>query len=266
MCAQQVGVSTNSYLSPFLFHFYDHKSALTKGEKHYYVEALQRVQEQLAQGRTLDEAAPELDSLNQMGQQLQPVERGYSLSTAGPMRVSPVGENSRQGESSRPGGFRSPSPERPSPRPPSSTKAFASRAEAIADTQYRVGARRGDDVSWYQEEAGATSGSGSSGEGTPSGDSASTTPALNPSTGQGEGSCRSTDSCYPGSNGQLTECHLDTREYIGTVANGVPTSDGGTIIWYRCTPHRLRAVYEERGPRRQLGPDVKGRPRDGGLG
>ncbi len=75
-CAQQVGVSTNSYLSPFLFHFYDHKSALTKGEKHYYVEALQRVQEQLAQGRTLDEAAPELDSLNQMGQQLQPVERG----------------------------------------------------------------------------------------------------------------------------------------------------------------------------------------------
>jgi hypothetical protein len=109
ICAQQVGVSPNSYLSPFLFHFYDHKSVLTKGEKHYYVEALERVQEQLAQGRTLDETAPELDSLNQMGQQLQPVERGYSLGTAGPVRVDPPCESSRQGE------FRSTSPERPSP-------------------------------------------------------------------------------------------------------------------------------------------------------
>ncbi len=75
------------------------------------MEALERVQEQLAQGRTLDEAAPELDSLNQMGQQLQPVERGYSLSTAGPSMAGQQGESSRQGESRRP------SPERPSPRP-----------------------------------------------------------------------------------------------------------------------------------------------------
>jgi hypothetical protein len=72
--AQQVGISPQSYLSPFLFHFYDQNNALTRNEKTLYMAAMANVQEQLAQGKTLDPAALELDHLNQTELPLQLVD------------------------------------------------------------------------------------------------------------------------------------------------------------------------------------------------
>jgi hypothetical protein len=43
--AQQVGVSPQSYLSPFLFHFYDQNNTLTRNEKADYMAAMANVQE-----------------------------------------------------------------------------------------------------------------------------------------------------------------------------------------------------------------------------
>jgi hypothetical protein len=43
--AQQVGISPQSYLSPFLFHFYDQNNALTRNEKVHYMAAMANVQE-----------------------------------------------------------------------------------------------------------------------------------------------------------------------------------------------------------------------------
>jgi hypothetical protein len=80
----QVGISSTSCLSPFLFHFYDHCNALTRQEKEKYRLALANMQEQLAQGKTLDPNAPELNHVNQSELPLQPVERGYTIGTAGP--------------------------------------------------------------------------------------------------------------------------------------------------------------------------------------
>jgi hypothetical protein len=102
--AHQVGVSPQSYLSPCLFHFYNQNNALTWNEKADYMAAMANVQEQLAQGKTLDPAAPELDHLNQTELPLQLVDRGYMIGTRGPsaqrMKYQPSGEGtSRQGGS-----------------------------------------------------------------------------------------------------------------------------------------------------------------------
>jgi hypothetical protein len=103
--AQQVGISPQSYLSPFLFHFYDQNNALTWNEKAHYMAAMANVQEQLAQGKTLDLAAPELDHLNQTELPLQPVDQGYTVGTCGPlaqqMKYQPSGEGTSRQEGSR---------------------------------------------------------------------------------------------------------------------------------------------------------------------
>jgi hypothetical protein len=62
--AQQVGILSTSYLSPFLFHFYDYCNALTRREKEKYTLAVANIQEQLAQGKTLDPNAPGLNHVN----------------------------------------------------------------------------------------------------------------------------------------------------------------------------------------------------------
>jgi hypothetical protein len=98
--ALQVGILSTSYLSPFLFHFYDHCNALTRREKEEYTLAVANVQEQLAQGKTLDPNTPKLDHINQLELPLQPVEQGYMIGTVVPqhqVRGWPSGEGtSRQ--------------------------------------------------------------------------------------------------------------------------------------------------------------------------
>jgi hypothetical protein len=66
--------------------------------------AMANVQEQLAQGKTLDPAAPELDHLNQTELPLQPVDQGYTVGTCGPsaqrMKYQPSGEGTSRQEGS----------------------------------------------------------------------------------------------------------------------------------------------------------------------
>jgi hypothetical protein len=52
-------------MSPFLFHYYDCYNALTQSDRQVYRLALSNVQEKLAQGKTLDPNALELDHVNQ---------------------------------------------------------------------------------------------------------------------------------------------------------------------------------------------------------
>jgi hypothetical protein len=77
--AMQVRILSTLYLPPFLFHYNNHYSALTKLEKDQYTQALTAVQELLAQGKTLDPKALELDLVNQSELPLQPVQRGYTI-------------------------------------------------------------------------------------------------------------------------------------------------------------------------------------------
>jgi hypothetical protein len=74
---------------------------LTRNEKADYMAAMANVQEQLAQGKTLDPAAPELNHLNQMELPLQPVDRGFTISTRGPsaqqMKYQPNGVPAQRG-------------------------------------------------------------------------------------------------------------------------------------------------------------------------
>jgi hypothetical protein len=69
-----------------------------------YTLALVNVQEQWAQGKTLDPNAPELDHVNQSELLLQPVKRGYTIGTGGPQRQAWTtygGEGSSQQKGSR---------------------------------------------------------------------------------------------------------------------------------------------------------------------
>jgi hypothetical protein len=117
--ALQVGFSSTLYMSPFLFHFYDCYNALTKQEKEVKEEqekeALANVQEQLAQGKTLDPNTPELDHVNQCEIPLQPVERGYTIGTGGPQQQARTGYTGEG--SSQQGGSRQLTPEHRSPSP-----------------------------------------------------------------------------------------------------------------------------------------------------
>jgi hypothetical protein len=79
---------------------------LTRQEKEdLYTLAVANVQEQLAQGKTLDPNAPKFDHVNQSELSLQPVEQGYTTGTAGPQQQvcdRPSGQGtSRQGGSRR---------------------------------------------------------------------------------------------------------------------------------------------------------------------
>jgi hypothetical protein len=116
--AMQVGLLSTLYLAPFLFNYYNHYNTLTRLEKDQYTQALAEVQELLAQGKTLDPKAPELDLVNQSELPLQPVQRGYTIGVP-PQRYAQmrhIGE-----ETSQPGGSRRSTPEPRSPSlPPSS--------------------------------------------------------------------------------------------------------------------------------------------------
>jgi hypothetical protein len=93
-CGLQVGYRPDSYMSPFLFHYYDCCNALTQSERQVYRLALLNVRKKLAQGKTLDPNAPELDHVNQSEIPLQPVDRGYTIRTQRQARTQYAGEGS----------------------------------------------------------------------------------------------------------------------------------------------------------------------------
>jgi hypothetical protein len=73
-CGQQLGGTLPSYMSSFLFHYYDHYNALTQQEKQVYRLALTNVQEQLAQSTPLHPNTPEAGPINQSRTPLQLVD------------------------------------------------------------------------------------------------------------------------------------------------------------------------------------------------
>jgi hypothetical protein len=93
-CGLQVGCAPASYMSPFLFHYYNHYNALTPSERLLYRQALSKVQEKLAQGQTLNPSAPELDHITQSEIPLELVNRGYTIGTQGQARTRNAGEGS----------------------------------------------------------------------------------------------------------------------------------------------------------------------------
>jgi hypothetical protein len=90
-------------------------NALTKQEKKVYRLALANVQEQLAQGMTLDPNAHELNHVNQSEIPLQPVNWGYTIGTGGPQLQART-RYAREGSSEQ-GGSRRLTPEHHSPSP-----------------------------------------------------------------------------------------------------------------------------------------------------
>jgi hypothetical protein len=84
-------------MSPFLFHYYDGYNALTQSERQVYRLDLLNVQGKLAQGKTLDPNAPELDHINQSEIPFQPVDQGYTIGTQRQARTGYAREGSSQG-------------------------------------------------------------------------------------------------------------------------------------------------------------------------
>jgi hypothetical protein len=80
-CGLQIGCAPASYMSPFLFHYYNHCNALTQSERQLYRQALSNGQEKLARGQTLNPSAPELDHVTQSEIPLKLVDRGYTVGT-----------------------------------------------------------------------------------------------------------------------------------------------------------------------------------------
>jgi hypothetical protein len=98
-CGLQVGRTPASYMSPFLFLYYNRYNPLTQSERQVYTQALSNVQEKLAQGQTLNPNAPELDHVNQSEIPLEPVNRSFTIRTQRQARIQNTGEGSSQGGS-----------------------------------------------------------------------------------------------------------------------------------------------------------------------
>jgi hypothetical protein len=110
-CSLQIGCAPASYMSLFLFHYYNRYNALTQSERQLYRQALSNIQEKLAQGQTLNPNTPELDHVTQSEIPLEPVNRGFTIGTQRQAQTSNAGEGSSRG------GSRLSTPEHCSPSP-----------------------------------------------------------------------------------------------------------------------------------------------------
>jgi hypothetical protein len=109
-CSEALGkVNKPSYMSAFLYHYYNYCRALTEPEQQKYNTALARVQEQLVQVAPLHPDSPEVLPSRPGGVPLQPAQPNPSGGPNGTLRQArtrDAGDGSGQ-----PGGSRQPSPE-----------------------------------------------------------------------------------------------------------------------------------------------------------
>lgn len=126
-CGKNLGkVNRPSYMSPFLYHYYDYFNVLTNSEMQLYRAASTQVQAQLVQVTPLRPNSPRMVSTNQFGAPLQ---------LANPSHPSGSNKLQRQawtrdtGEGSdQPGGSQQPLPE-PRPSSPASPRDSIDSAE-----------------------------------------------------------------------------------------------------------------------------------------